>query len=47
MRIENEDTDLEGGPGACSPGKSLETLKCPRLHFARFYGGEKEKDNVE
>ena len=30
-----------------SPGKILETLKCLRLHFARFHGGEKEKDDVE
>ena len=48
MRIKNEDhTNLYGGPGVCSPGKILETLKCLRLHFARFHGGEKEKDNVE
>ena len=47
VRIENEDTNFYGGSGACSPGKILETLKCLRLHFARFHGGEKEKDNVE
>ena len=29
------------------PGKILETLKCLGLHFARFHGGEKGKDNVE
>ena len=39
----------EGGwvRGACSPGKILETLKCLGLHFTRFHGGEREKDNVE
>ena len=36
-----------GGPGACSPRKILEILDCLRLHFARFHGGEREKENVE
>ena len=35
------------GPGACSPGNILETLKCLGLHFTRFHGGEREKENVE
>ena len=38
---------LVGGPETCSTRKILETLKCLRLHFARFHGGEKEKDNVD
>ena len=33
--------------GNCSPRKFLETLKCLGLHFTRFHGGEREKDNVE
>ena len=42
MRLGSEDTNLQGGPGACSPGKILEMLDCLGLHFARFYGGERE-----
>ena len=38
---------LVGGPGTCSTGNILETLKCLGLHFARFHGGEREKDNLK
>ena len=46
MRLGSEDTNLWGGPGACSPGEILEFLDCLGLHFARFHG-EAEKENVE
>ena len=36
-----------GVRGYAPPGKILETLKCLGLHFTRFHGGEREKDNVE
>ena len=42
MRLGSEDTNLEGGPGACSPGKTLEFLDFLRLHFVRFHVGERE-----
>ena len=29
------------------PRKILEILDCLRPHFARFHGGEREKENVE
>ena len=29
------------------PGKILKILDCLGLHFARFHGGEREKENVE
>ena len=40
---------LIGGSGACCAplGKFLEMLDCLGLHFARFHGGQREKDNVE
>ena len=47
VRVGSEDAKLQGGLGACSPGKILETLDCLRLHFAHFHGGEREKENVE
>ena len=42
VRSGSEDTNLKGGPGACSPGKILEFLDCLGLHFARFQGGERD-----
>ena len=41
-RLGSEDTNLMGGPGACSPRKILEMLDCLGLHFAHFHGGERE-----
>ena len=46
----SQDFSWEGGGGrvgVCSPGKGLEIADCFGLHFARFHGGEKEKENVE
>ena len=40
----SEDAKLSEGPGVCAPSKILD---CLRLHFARFHGGEREKENVE
>ena len=41
VRLGSKDRNLQGGPGACSPGKILEFLDCLGLHFARFHGGER------
>ena len=42
MRSGSEDTNLKGGPGACSPGKILEFLDFLGLHFARFHRLERD-----
>ena len=47
MRVGSEIANLYGGPGACFPGKILVNLDYFGLHFARFHGGKREKDNVE
>ena len=44
VRMGSEDAKLSEGPGVCAPSKILD---CLRLHFARFHGGEREKENVE
>ena len=39
VRFGSENANFLGGPGACSPGKILESLECLGLHFTRFDGG--------
>ena len=48
VHVESEDANLWGGePVAILPRENLGNLNCLGQHFARFHGGQGEKENVE
>ena len=49
VRVESEDANLwgGGGSGAMLSQENLRNLDCLGQHFARFHGGQGEKENVE